>query len=471
MGTGIAQVAAAAGHPVTILDQNADALLRGEAMLAEALETAVRKGRIDEAGRRAILDRIVWSSDLALAERKMLIIEAIVEDLEEKRRLVAAIARVARADAIIATNTSSLGIDDIALLIGQRERFLGLHFFNPVPAMKLVEIVAGEATAPEVIDEASRLMRLWGKEPVRVRDVPGFIVNRVARPYYAEGFLALGDKIGAAEVDAALTDTGGFRMGPLRLADLIGHDVNFAVASSVFAADVGTSRFRPQEAQAELVRAGRFGRKAGRGIYDYDAALPDAVYDGPGAPPKRLAFSDSGLLEPLVSAAIALGLDISLDNALPKDALEVGGTIVALGDGRTLSQRTDADVLLDYARDFATAGTLMITVSDPAHAARARGLFTAIGKRSINIPDRPGQIVLRTLAQIANAAADTVADRIASDEDVDIALRFGANHPEGPLGWARRVGIHRVRTALANIAEATGDTLYAPSRLFDLVES
>ncbi len=466
MGAGIAQVAAAAGHPVTVIDQNQEALERGRTTVEHALESALQKGRLDAAARQDILDRITWSSDLSGVARQNLVIEAIVEQLEPKRHLTGAIARVARADTVIATNTSSLGIGEIAAVLAKPERFLGLHFFNPVPAMKLVEIVAGPSTAPEIVDEACRLMRAWGKEPVRVRDIPGFIVNRVARPYYAEGFLALDEGLDPALVDAALVESGGFRMGPLALADLIGHDVNFAVASSVFEAGVGTPRFRPQAAQEALVRDGYLGRKSGRGVYDYDASTPAPAYGSAGAAPSQIRVADAGLLHPLIEAAERAGLEVVSDAALPVDAFAVDGTVIALGDGRKLAERADTDVLFDHARDFASAKTVLLTAASQLHANRAQGFLDVIGRRSLAVADRPGQIVLRVLAQIANAAADTIADQIASGEDVDTAMRFGANHPEGPLTWARRAGNERVRTALANLARSTGDALYAPSRLF-----
>jgi 3-hydroxybutyryl-CoA dehydrogenase len=466
MGAGIAQVAAAAGHPVTVIDQDEAALARGRSTVADALATAVRKGRLDEIAGDEIAARIQWVTDLARVAGSTLVIEAIVEQLEVKRHLVGAIARLVCCDALIASNTSSLGIGDIAAVLAKPERFLGLHFFNPVPNMKLVEIVAGPATDPAAIGATCDLMRAWGKHPVIVRDVPGFIVNRVARPYYAEGFAALSEGVPAEAIDAAFIEAGGFRMGPLALADMIGHDVNYAVAVSVYDAYRGKTRFRPQTAQQILVEAGRFGRKTGHGVYHYDRALPLPEYVGEAPAPATIAVSRAGLLEPLVLAARDRGITIAEDETLGADMIRIGSTVMALGDGRPLAMRPDVDILIDHARDFTSASICVISARSVAHAAAASGFLQAIGRRVLLLPDRAGQIVLRTLAQLANAAADAVTDKVAGAAEINEAMIHGANHPEGPLAWVRRIGNDRVRAALTNIAEASGDPTYAPSPLF-----
>lgn len=467
MGVGIAQVAATAGHSLIVLDRDRDALDRGRAHLVASLDAALAKGRITGDERSAIVTRIGWSTDVADAATAMLVIEAIVENLAVKRQLFEALETIVAADAILASNTSSLGIGDIAAALSRPGRFIGLHFFNPVPAMKLVEIVAGPATGAAAIDAATTLMLAWRKQPVRVTDVPGFIVNRVARPYYAEGFLALSEGIAPETIDAALTGSGGFRMGALALADMIGHDVNFAVASSVHDAGVGAPRFRPQAPQRALVEKGALGRKSGAGVYDYAAALPAPACHTGGGSPKRVSVSDAGPLQPIANSAVAAGIAVDRDDALPSGILAVDGTLVALSDGRPLAARGGIDVLIDQPRDFEKASTIVLTARTPDHADRASDLFRAIGRQVLVMEDRPGLLVLRTLAQIANAAADTVWDRIASTADVDLAMLYGANHPEGPLAWAQRIGHERVRTVLRNIADATDDPLYAPSPFFD----
>ncbi|KRB79756.1 3-hydroxyacyl-CoA dehydrogenase [Sphingomonas sp. Root710] len=466
MGAGIAQVAATAGHPVTVIDQAEDALERGRATVAAALDQALRKGRLDESARDAIAARITWATDIAATAGHALAIEAIVERLDIKQALVTALAGAMPPDALIASNTSSLGIGDIAAILDRPERFLGLHFFNPVPAMKLVEVIAGPATDPAAVNAAADLMRAWGKRPVIVRDVPGFIVNRVARPYYGEGFAALGEGIDPALIDAALTGGGGFRMGPLALADLIGHDVNFAVASSVYDSYDGKTRFRPQDAQRALRDGGQLGRKSGTGVYDYAQDLPAPPYAAPAAAPASIAIYQLDQLAPLGAEARAAGIAVTDGPAIGADMARIGNSMMALGDGRPLGERPGVDVLIDQCRDFASASVSVISATSPAHAEAAAGLLQAIGRKVLVIPDRPGQIVLRTLAQLANAAADAVTDDVADADGIDDAMIHGANHPEGPLGWARRVGQGRVRAALDNIATASGDAMYQPSSYF-----
>jgi 3-hydroxybutyryl-CoA dehydrogenase len=459
MGNGIAQVAAAAGHPVVVIDRDASALERGVKALAASLGGLVKRGRLDATDADAIAARVRWSTDSADTAKAKLAIEAIVERLDIKRALFAELASTMAADAILASNTSSLSIMAMADGLPHPERFLGLHFFNPVPAMKLVEVVAGEATAPAIAEAATALIRRWGKRAVAVRDVPGFIVNRVARPFYAEAFVALGEGIAPETIDAALTTVGGFRMGPLTLADLIGHDINFAAVSLVYEGMAPHTRFRPQPAQARLVETGMLGRKSGRGVYDYSADLPAIAPIEPGTPaPLRLPH-ELGTLAPLASL-----LHGETDASLAPGIMLADDIRIAMGDGRALAERDDADVLIDHGRDFATASMLVVTARDEEALPALAG---ALGKPLLPVPDRPGLIVLRTLAQLANGAVDAVRDGVAGADAIDEAMLYGANYPEGPLAWARRVGPDDVRAALAHIARATGDDLYTPAEGWD----
>ena len=460
MGSGIAQIAAKAGHRVVVVDANTDALRRGSEALGLSLTNAVVRGAMSEDDAASVMSHIGWSSDLADVAGAKLVIEAIVERLEAKAALFAALADRIGSDAILATNTSSLSIAALADAAPVPERFIGLHFFNPAPVMKLVEIVSGPATAAAVRDEVVALMRQWGKRPVEVRDVPGFIVNRVARPYYAEGFAAIEDGIEPNAVDHALTSCGGFRMGPLALADLIGHDVNFAVTESVHLAYGGKTRFRLQPAQRALVQAGKLGRKAGRGIYA-GAVLPAPVFAAPGPTPSMIRVSARGGTS--VKLFREAGLVCHEDTTLPHGFVDVDGVRLVMTDGRPLSGRDDVDVLADVARDFAVTNTIVLTARDARTAAVMAGLVQATGRSALVIPDRPGMVVLRTLAQLANAASDAVSDGVASVDAIDEAMVYGANHPEGPLHWTERAGPGRVGAALANIAAATGDDIYTPA--------
>jgi 3-hydroxybutyryl-CoA dehydrogenase len=459
MGLGIAQVAATSGQNVVLIDKNADALSRARATIAASLDGAVAKGRLELAERQAIEARIQWSSSLDDAAGCALAIEAVVEDINVKRAVFAALEAVVADSAILASNTSSLSITEIASSLRSPRRFLGLHFFNPVPMMRLVEIIAGPNTDPAFVAEATSLMRAWGKHPVSVADVPGFIVNRVARPYYAEAFAALGEGLAPADIDYALTQCGGFRMGPLTLADMIGHDINYTVAASLFEAYGGATRFRPQPTQKALLDAGALGRKSGSGVYAYDAPLPAPNLASASPKPEtvKVGVGDELLVRLCRDAGFSPGEGLGDGTAV------VDGVTVARSDGRTLSERPDVDVLIDALRDVDKAGALVLTARTAQAGATAAGWVQAGGRQALFIPDRPGMLVLRTLAQLANAAADAVADGVGEPDGIDAALMYGAGHPEGPLAWARRTGFGRVAMALHNIADACGDPMYEPS--------
>ncbi|AIT81864.1 3-hydroxyacyl-CoA dehydrogenase NAD-binding domain-containing protein [Novosphingobium pentaromativorans] len=466
MGAGIAQVAAASGHPVVVFDKAGAALENGRAAIAGALARQVDRGRIAHEQAEAVLSRILWTDDLGALSGSALVVEAIVEQPEAKAALFAEVGSVVGSQCILASNTSSLSIEEMARLVTVPSQFAGLHFFNPVPAMKLVEVVAATCTAPDVTNALVDLMRRWGKRPARVRDVPGFIVNRVARPYYAEAFVALGDGMAAADIDTLLEQAGGFRMGPLELTDMIGQDINYSAASGVYDSYDGKSRFRPQATQRALVEAGKLGRKSGEGVYSYPAGRGDPQVVASSKSMGAIAISTRPCAMALFAEAlIESGVPVSIDDNLPEGILSAGGLRMAMGDGRPLRSRGDGvAVLIDHARDIVKARMIGATTQDPEALGTAANLFATLGKAVIAVPDRPGQLVLRTLAQLANAAADAVADDVAKATDIDIAMQYGANHPEGPLAWSKRFGAAELADVLGNIASASGDEMYRPNR-------
>lgn len=272
MGAGIAQVALLAGHAVVLYDVAPAQLERARAQLAAELARAVAKGRLaPDAAQRAEAG-LAATSDLADCAACRLVVEAAPERLELKQALFADLEAAVAADAILATNTSTLAVAAIGARLARPERLVGLHFFNPAPVMPLVEVIRCPATADGIVAAAVAAMRAWGKTPVEVGDTPGFIVNRVARPFYGEALRLLGE--GAADVATIdrLARDGGFPMGPFELMDLIGIDVNFAAAQSVYDGFFQDPRFRPHPIQRQMVDSGRLGRKTGRGYYDHARA-------------------------------------------------------------------------------------------------------------------------------------------------------------------------------------------------------
>jgi 3-hydroxybutyryl-CoA dehydrogenase len=269
MGTGIAQVAAQAGHPVLLFDVQSGAADAAKTRLEAIFEKLVGKGKFSPDEASSILSRIETITSLDAAAGVGLVIEAIVESMEIKRALLQQLESIVTCECILATNTSSISVTKIANGLQHPQRLVGMHFFNPVPLMKLVEVVSGLQTKNEVAEAIFELSAAWGKVPVHARSTPGFIVNRIARPYYAETLALLQEQSATpAALDACLRGAG-FRMGPCELMDLIGHDTNMAVTRSVYRANFYDKRYVPSLIQQDLVDAGLLGRKTGQGFFDY----------------------------------------------------------------------------------------------------------------------------------------------------------------------------------------------------------
>lgn len=282
MGTGIAQVASTHGHKVLLYDAYADQLESAEEGLRSILQRQVEKERMTQKEVDGILQRISFVEDLTGFGDCRLVIEAVVENLDVKQDVFRRLEGIVPREAILATNTSSLSIASISSAFKKPGRFLGIHFFNPAPLMPLVEIVPGIATSEETTETARKLIDDWGKTTVRAKDTPGFIVNRVARPFYSEAIRQLEEGIAdVATIDWAMKEIGGFRMGPFELMDFIGHDVNYKVTETVFKEFFYDPRFKPSFTQKRMVEAGYLGRKSGKGFYEYgeQAENPEPTKD------------------------------------------------------------------------------------------------------------------------------------------------------------------------------------------------
>ena len=321
MGSGIAQVAATSGCQVKLFDLNNEALIKSKISLEKVLNRLIEKQKIDAAEKNRIQNNISYVNTLNDLSDSDLVIEAIVENLEVKRKVFSELESLVSENTILASNTSSLSITSIAASCQKPERVIGIHFFNPAPLMQLVEVVPAIQTSEEVLNKTVQTISDWKKVVAVAKDTPGFIVNRVARPFYSENLRILEEGFAdMATIDWSLKEIGGFKMGPFELMDFIGHDVNYVVTESVFTAFYFDPRYKPSLTQKRLVEAGYLGRKSGRGFYNYaeNAAIVKPTEDKA----KAQQIFDRVLVMLINEAADALFLNIAsakdIDNAMTK---------------------------------------------------------------------------------------------------------------------------------------------------------
>lgn len=456
MGAGIAQVAAAAGHPVLLLDARPGAAEAARAQIAAGLTALVDKGRLNERARSELLARITVVAALAGLAEAGIVIEVIVEDLAAKQGLLRQLEAHVAPDAILASNTSTISVTAIAQGMRHPNRVVGMHFFNPVPQMKLVEVVSAAETAPAVATAVFELARRWGKTPVHAKSTPGFVVNRIARPFYAEALqLLLEQAATPVQLDECARGAG-FRMGPFELMDLIGHDINYAVTNSVFNATYGDRRFQPSVVQKALVDGGRLGRKAGKGFYEGAAVASDMV-DAVTARVLEVHGANP------VAQQIAQVLDarsIRFERVAGSDwnGLLIDGFAMHLTDGRSAAQLAGPAALgvMDWPLS-SNAGALAVAFApgtDGDARARASAALAACGWQVRVLRDIPGLLVARTVAMLINEAADAVWQGVCDEASVDQAMRLGTNYPMGPFEWLARIGIAATVDMLDNLDAA-----------------
>jgi len=479
MGAGIAQVAAASGHPVLLYDTRAEAVPAAIQGVCQNFQRLCSKGKLSAESAERASGRLRAAANLREIGRAGIVIEAVVEDLEVKQQLFREVERIVGANCLLATNTSSLSVSAIAAALRAPQRLVGMHFFNPAPLMELVEVIGGLATDQQSLAAIYATAAAWGKTPVYAKSTPGFIVNRVARPFYGEALLLLTEQAASpATIDSVMRESGGFRMGPFELMDLVGLDVGFAVSQSIFNAFFGDPRYRPSLIQQEMVRAGYLGRKAGRGFYEHgENARPAQPSTEPLAPrPNRVVAPSEGRLAVALTKRLA-GTGIEIVSGRPrhdcKDWAEVGDTMVAVTDGRSATKRARetghrnlvlVDLALDYTKATRVAVTAASTCDERAYLS-AVGLLQAAGFAVSRLKDVPGIAVMRTVAMLANEAADAVNQGIATAADVDTAMRKGVNYPRGPLEWAEELGLETIQTVLAHIGAHYGGERYRISPL------
>lgn len=491
MGAGIAQVAAQAGFEVVLCDINPAVLDAALDRIRSGLRRQIERGRMAEAEVNSVLGRIVATTALGDFAHVEFVIEAAPEVLELKRELFQRLDRLCRPGVVLATNTSSLSVTQIGALAGRTELVVGMHFFNPVPAMRLVEVVEGDGTGEEAVQRTLALASALGKQPVRVKDTPGFLVNRISRPFSGEAMRLLGENVATvAQIDRVARLACGFRMGPFEMMDLVGLDINFAVNQSIFNQYFGEPRFRPHPLQERLVKAGRLGRKAGSGWYRYKDGQ---AVDGP-AP---AAYAAAAAPRPQGLTRVAVLGDPDLAELAEQAGYQMvscctDADLVVLGDPELLEGRQpDPKVLLLLEASTESTTALASRVVGPERVVGYGGIpsvrkrrlvevapgmrtapaacdlavqfFHSLGRDTEVIVDGPGLVAPRLLACLANEAACALQEGVATAEGIDTAMRLGMNFPQGPLEWADELGPDVVLRILEGLQRQTGEDRYRPS--------
>jgi 3-hydroxybutyryl-CoA dehydrogenase len=471
MGAGIAQLGCQAGEATLLLDAEPAALERARERIAKRLD--------DEQ-----LARLSLVSSTAELEGCDVVIEAVPEDLDLKHRVFGEVAAVVGPECVLATNTSSIPVTAVAAGVPGPERVVGMHFFNPAPVMKLVEVIAGVDSGAAALERVRALGEAMGKRVIDAADGPGFLVNRCNRPFGLEGLRCLQERLADPDaIDRIVRMGGGFRMGPFELSDLVGIDVGFEVAKSFYALSFGEPRWRPSPLQARMAASGRHGRKTGRGWYEYG----DGPHRPEDPPPPQAAPADGfiavagagAMCDELTEAATGAGWDVrhpaEVDGEVPWLSIDCGrdeddpplegapqlvlcdrGSLAALdGDGpaagfHALPPLSGAR-LVEMTRGPYTS---------PAAAERGERFFATLGKHVAWVGDAPGLVLGRIVCQLVNEAAFALGEGVGSAEDIDTGMVLGMNHPRGPLEWADLIGIEHVAAVLVALRAETGEERY-----------
>jgi 3-hydroxybutyryl-CoA dehydrogenase len=469
MGRGIAQLFAQSGHTVKCFDAAEGQAENAVLAVRDMIRRGVEKGRITPSAADAINLRLTAAAQLSDLADCDVVIEAIIEELDAKQQLFAALEDILPGNAILATNTSSLLVSAIAAGCRRPDRVAGLHFFNPVPLMKIVEIIPGLRTGGDIVPALRRLIETTDHRPVIAADQPGFLVNHAGRGLYTEGLRLLeGQVAGVAEIDMLLREAAGFRMGPFELLDLTGLDVSARVMESIYEQFQQEPRFRPSSLVPPRVAAGLFGHKTKSGWYDYEGDRKITA-EQPPTPPKRPGLTlwvDREARHAASIAALARDAGATLTATAPDADILIVQPWGADATTTAAAKGLDAarTVALDPLPAFGLRRTLMLTaITSPAARDAALALLSHDGVPVTVINDSPGFVVQRVLATIINIAANIAQRGIAAVADLEIAVQLGLGYPRGPLAWGDMIGAGNVLAILTNMQAATGDPRYRPS--------
>ncbi len=487
MGSGIALVALKAGFAVILNDIAPEMLERGRQYIKKFL---TRKGN------QAALERLTLTANLEELAGADVVIEAAVEKLSLKQELFSRLDTICPPPAILVSNTSTLPITAIAAAAASPERVGGMHFFNPAPVLPLVEVVRGAQTGDDTIQTLVKLAEQMGKKPVVTLDTPGFIVNRVARPFYLEALRLAGEGVATyAQIDQVVQLGGGFRMGPFQLMDLIGIDINLASAKSLYDQTYGEPRYRPHRIQEQMVQQNALGRKTGRGFYIYNSGAP--AVEMPAPPPTgrhsgAVSISPGDWAPGLLELCGEAGYDLGAHADLPVVGLVVAGRRGMMDYACSFDQELPPDVpllcqaagttvseiatwlkhperLVGFDGLFVGAGQAVTLAASPVLSDQIRRaaeqFFVSLGRHAVWVEDSPALILPRIVGMLANEAAFAVGEGVADEETIDRAMMLGVNYPQGPLAWAKSIGYRQIVAVLDHLRAEYGEDRYRTAPL------
>jgi 3-hydroxybutyryl-CoA dehydrogenase len=471
MGRGIAQVSAVSGMSVRFFDTNTEQLNKAVEFIGGMMVRAAEKGRMSAEDAKAATDRIQIVDSLQGFADCHVVVEAIIENLDIKKKVFAELDQIVAKDGILATNTSSLSVTSIAAGTENQERVAGLHFFNPPPLMKLVEVIGGLRTSQEVVDALMVIGTRMGKHAVACQDTPGFLVNHAGRAYGPESLRIIGEGICQhVDIDRVMKEAAGFRMGPFELLDLVGIDVAHSVMEEIYHQYYEEPMYKPSVIGQQRKDGGLHGRKTGAGFYTYTDGKPDVPVEA--AAPKAgnakvwISKANKAGHKALSKILKDAGADLDTGKAPGKDSICV---VAPIGDdASTAAVAEKLDPKRTVAVDMLFGGTgrrtVMTTpITDAKHRDAIHGLLAGDENPVTAINDSPGFIAQRIIALVVNVSCNIAQQRVASPDDINTAVKLGLNYPKGPLEFGDELGADTILRILRGLYDFYGDPRYRPS--------